>query len=231
MAADVGSFGMHRALADASRVRILDELREGPLDVPALADRIGLHPSTIRSHLDILSQAGMVTGGPEQRSRPGRPRILYQLVSGEPAPADGGYRLLAKILTSYLAGVSPEPAQAAEEAGSAWGRYLAERPPPFAKLSPEEATAKTVKLLADLGFSPEAVESEGERRILLHRCPFREAVETNQEVVCSVHLGLLKGALQEMGSPLEATKLEPLVTPSLCVAHLAASRRGAGQQN
>lgn len=222
MATDRGGVGMHRALADASRVRILEELGQGPLDVPELAGRLGLHPNTIRSHLDILGRAGMVTSSPEKRSRPGRPRVVYEAVPGNQASTEGGYRLLAKILTSYLAGVSPDAAQAAEEAGAAWGRYLVERPPPFAKLSPQEATAKAVKLLADLGFSPETADAEGDRRILLHRCPFQEAVETNQEVVCSVHLGLLRGALQEMGAPIEATRLDPLVGPSLCVAHLAA---------
>jgi hypothetical protein len=30
----------------------------------------------------------------------------------------------------------------------------------------------------------------------------------------------LKGALAEMGAPLEATRLEPFVEPTLCVAHL-----------
>jgi predicted ArsR family transcriptional regulator len=44
--------------------------------------------------------------------------------------------------------------------------------------------------------------------------------ESNQRVVCAVHLGMLKGALAEMGAPLQATRLEPFVEPTLCVAHL-----------
>ncbi|HEY8951402.1 MAG TPA: hypothetical protein VIP78_02435, partial [Candidatus Dormibacteraeota bacterium] len=61
--------------------------------------------------------------------------------------------------------------------------------------------------------------------ILLHRCPFREVAESNQQVVCAVHLGMLKGALTEMGAPLEATRLDPFVEPTLCVAHLGRGRR------
>ena len=224
MAVDAGTVAMHRALADVSRVRILEELKAGPLDVPALAQRVGLHPNTVRSHLDILSEAGLVSSGREKRERPGRPRVVFQVVAGlEPPGEGGGYRLLAKILASHLAGASPDPTAAAEDAGAAWGRYLIERPPPFAMLTPGQATEKVVQLLAELGFAPESTEAEAEPRILLHRCPFREAVETNQDVVCSVHLGLIKGALQEMGAPLEAARLEPLVTPTLCVAHLAAA--------
>ncbi len=222
MAIDASTVGMHRALADISRVRILEELKQGPLDVPTLAQRVGLHSNTVRSHLDILSEAGMVTSGPQKRGRPGRPRVVYQVVAGLEPPGEGAYRLLAKILASYVAGASPDPAAAAEEAGAAWGRYLTEKPAPFARLTPEQATAKVVQLLSELGFAPESTDAERESRILLHHCPFREAVETNQEVVCSVHLGLIKGALQEMGAPVEATRLEPLVKPTLCVAHLLA---------
>jgi Predicted transcriptional regulator len=77
-----------------------------------------------------------------------------------------------------------------------------------------------VELFDELGFMPEAVEESDERKILLHRCPFREVAESNQRVVCAVHLGMLKGALAEMGAPLQATRLEPFVEPTLCVAHL-----------
>ena len=75
-------------------------------------------------------------------------------------------------------------------------------------------------MFADLGFAPEASESQGRPQILLHPCRFREAVDANQEVVCSVHLGLLRRALGELGAPLDATDLKPFVEPSLCVADL-----------
>ena len=73
---------MHRALGDVSRVRILEVLKQGPLDVPTLSERVGLHPNTVRSHLEILGEAGMVTSGPEKRDRPGRPRVVYRAVAG-----------------------------------------------------------------------------------------------------------------------------------------------------
>ena len=219
----------HRALAETSRIRILEELRPGPLDIAGLSARLGLHPNTIRSHLEILVEAGMVAGAPEKRSRPGRPRVLFSLTENAPATEDGGYRLLSQILATHLAGSSPDPSRSAREAGEAWGEYLADRPPPFARLSAEEATGRVVELFTEMGFAPEAAGEGGSRRILLHRCPFREAVDSNQEVVCSVHLGLLAGALREMGAPLEAVRLEPRVAPSLCIAHLEAVPEGAAQ--
>ncbi len=55
-------------------------------------------------------------------------------------------------------------------------------------------------------------------------CPFVELARRHQEVVCPIHLGLIRGALAELGATTSATKLEPFVRADLCVAHLAAAR-------
>ena len=210
----------HKALGDVSRFRILEELRSrGRLDSRELGRLLGLHPNTIRSHVEQLIEAGLVRESLGPAAGRGRPRVLYEAVIDLVTPNESGYRLLAQILASYLATIE-QPQVVAESAGRAWGRFLTERPQPFAKVSAEEATQKVVRLFTDLGFMPEAVENKGGRKILLHRCPFRQVAESNQKVVCAVHLGMLKGALAEMGAPLEATRLEPFVEPTLCVAHL-----------
>jgi len=190
----------HKALADVSRFRILEDLRgRGPLDSRELGRLIGLHPNTAAGR--------------------GRPRLLYEAIAASASVQQVGYRLLAQILATYLAGTD-HPQVVAESAGRAWGSYLTEKPQPFTELSVDEATRKVVELFDELGFMPEAVEESDGRNILLHRCPFREVAESNQRVVCAVHLGMLKGALAEMGAPLQATRLEPFVEPTLCVAHL-----------
>jgi predicted ArsR family transcriptional regulator len=92
----------------------------------------------------------------------------------------------------------------------------------------EQATADLVRVLDEIGFAPEAVTSGRKRQVLLHHCPFREAAEQHREVVCSVHLGLMRGLLEESGAPLQAERLDPFVEPSLCVTHLAARAAKAG---
>ena len=214
------SLRTHKALSDVSRFRILEELRSGgPLDSRELGRRIGLHPNTIRSHVDQLIEVGLVRNMTAPAAGRGRPRVLYEAVADGEAAQQSGYRLLAQILASYLA-ISDRPQAVAESAGRAWGRYLTEKPQPFAGVSANEATGKVVQLFSELGFMPEAVQEADERKVLLHRCPFRELAESNQTIVCAVHLGMLKGALAEMGAPLQATRLEPFVEPTLCVAHL-----------
>ena len=71
---------LHRALSEPSRVRILEALREAeaPLDARELGTRVGLHWNTVRSHLRVLAEAGLVSARREERTRPGRPRLLYE---------------------------------------------------------------------------------------------------------------------------------------------------------
>lgn len=49
-----------RVIGDATRIRILDQLREGELSVTALSDRLGTSQQNVSKHLGILLQAGIV---------------------------------------------------------------------------------------------------------------------------------------------------------------------------
>lgn len=211
-------------LAGVSRAHLFETLRAAgePVSAADLADRIGLHLNTVRWHLDQLVEAGWATRETEARDRPGRPRLLYSALPGPESAGthrpDQGYQLLAEILAGYLASTADDPAVAAEDAGRAWGRYLIDKPAPFAHLTPADVTDRLVRLFADLGFEP-APSATGEQ-IVLHACPFREVATAHPEVVCSVHLGMMQGALVELGMPERAGRLEPLVTPCSCHVEL-----------
>lgn len=216
----------HRALAEVSRVRILEELQRSrrPLDAAEVAERVGLHQNTVRSHLEILRQAGMVGAESERRGTPGRPRLVYRATAATQAEEPTGFRLLAYILAGYLSASAADPSAVATEAGRAWGRYLVERPAPFARMTRQEALERVVELLDRLEFAPKLVQ-DGETRIDLHHCPFRDLAVAHPEITCAVHLGLIRGALAEMGAPIEGERLDPFVTPSLCVAHFEEAKR------
>lgn len=206
----------HRALADERRERIVEELRiaESGLDALELARRLGLHANTIRWHLGILADAGIVRSQPAARTTPGRPRIVYSL---EPEPTEHAadeHRLLATVLTGALAG-STDGSERAEDAGREWGRYLMARDP-LARTTDDEAVGEVVQLLDGQGFEP---ESQG-REIHMRRCPFHALAESQPEVVCAVHKGLMSGALSALGSELEVQGLDVFVRPDLCVARL-----------
>jgi len=212
----------HRALADPSRARILAELADaGPLDARELADLVDLHVNTVRVHVNALIEAGLVESETLPPQGRGRPRVAYRSTAA--AGDEGGrrYRLLAEILTALVARFGAEASEQLEEIGEAWGHYLVDSPPPYAQLSDEQAVERLVALLAEIGFQPKLEQQARGRQIQMRPCPFLELARSHQDVICPIHLGLIRGALAELGAKTRATKLEPFVRPDLCVARLA----------
>jgi predicted ArsR family transcriptional regulator len=208
---------LHRALGDERRVRIVDELRSARsgLDASELGKRVGLHANTVRFHLGVLADAGVVSSRAAERQTPGRPRVLYTL--SDRAARDGSeeYRLLATILAGTVSGLADGSARS-EQAGHAWGRYLVSRPLPLVQVSDGQAASAVADLLAQQGFEPEQADAE----IRMHRCPFHDLAETHPQIVCAVHRGLIAGALEELGSELEISELDVFPEPDVCIARL-----------
>ena len=63
------------------------------------------------------------------------------------------------------------------------------------------------------GFAP---EHEGDEQVRLTRCPLLEAAHRHPEVVCGVHLGIVRGALEEYGADPEGSDLLPFAEPGAC---------------
>ena len=218
-----------RALAADSRVALLDFLVAAgrPVDAAEAAEMLGLHRNTARVHLEQLAGAGLVERHSEDRSVPGRPRILYSAaehaatVAGVPSradrQADTDYRELARVLAAQLA-ATPDPAAAAEQAGRRWSATAGVERLPGGPLTATEAIGEVTAVMAGLGFEPVA----DERRILLRRCPFAELAREERAVVCGVHLGMLGHTFDALDSPVAVDRLDPLVQtdPLLCVVHL-----------
>jgi predicted ArsR family transcriptional regulator len=214
---------VHRALSSPVRGRIVELLAaDGPMDARDLADRMELHVNTVRAHLTVLVESELVASSPEERDRPGRPRLLYRATdtAGDRGGA-GGYRFLAEVLASHLAATADDPAGVAEQAGTAWGRFLVDAPAPFTSVDRQAAIKRVAELLDSLGFEPELDDRAPDApRILLRRCPFLQVAREHQDVVCSIHLGIMRGALSELGVDVEVRDLLPFAEPDLCVSHL-----------
>ena len=204
-------------------MRILEALQqaEAPLDARELGTRVGLHSNTARFHLRVLAEAELVFARREERSHPGRPRVLYE-AAAEPLDqrALASYRLLAQILASSLAGSERNPSARAEEAGQAWGAHLVRKPPPFTSISKQETIDEVVRLHEQFGFRPELRRAKSGQELVLKRCPFQEVATRYQTVICPLHLGLVRGALAELGTGVEADWLEPFAEPGACIGHL-----------
>ena len=222
-----GWAGMTARRTSARRGEVLAVLRAAaaPLGVAETAERVGVHPNTVRFHLDALVADGLVERHPQEPAGRGRPRTVYAPRPGMDRGGSRGYELLARMLLSRLAATGPEAPAAAREAGREWGRFLVGPPPPFNRPAPEESAARLVGLLDDLGFAPDPEGGPVPSRIRLRHCPFLELAEEYGQLVCPLHLALMQGALDELGAPLTATDLEPFAEPDACLAHLAPAPR------
>ena len=194
---------------ERQRQMILEALRSAGdgLDTGQLAECLELHPNTIRWHLGVLADGGLVQAVPERRHARGRPSIVHRLTGEGIASGRDEYRLLATMLTDVVAADGNGEARA-YEAGRRWGRHLQQAEP----------DASVVHLLDQEGFEAEQHGDQVEMR----RCPFYALAEGSPQVICTLHHGIVDGALEEAGSDQTVERLDPFVEPRLCVAHLTA---------
>jgi len=196
--------------------------RAEPLGVDEVAHHVGLHQNTVRSHLDLLVGSGYALRRNDTPRGPGRPRMVYEATGAPEGERD--YRLLAEVLAQHLLATAERPGEAAINAGRSWAALTGQRQHQGAaavaepQISEQAALSAVVRMLGDIGFAPE-LSADG-TFINLRRCPFRELAESNPDVVCGAHLGMIQGALAELGAPVSATRLIPMVQPDLCIATL-----------
>jgi predicted ArsR family transcriptional regulator len=207
------------ALASPPRRRLLELLRSAgePQDAHQLAAATGLHVSTVRFHLDVLRQAGLVVGRSQPRATAGRPRTVYSPLTS--AVPNSSWTLL-RLLATHLADTPRARANRAERAGMAWAAELGAGLDRRGDVGEREAAQVVTGLFAELGFDPELTVNEHGQQVRLRGCPFREAARANTEVVCSVHLGLMRGILARLGARSTTARLTPFVEPEVCLAHL-----------
>lgn len=205
-----------------TRREVLNVLRDTaePASIARIAERLGVHPNTVRFHLDVLVDNGQIERVEAARTGPGRPPQLFRAVSGMDPTGPRNYQALAGALVGGLANGS-DPEGNATAAGRAWGAGLAgadgSRPRTRA-----QALRHLTGVLDDLGFAPEppADDGGGDARIGLRHCPFLEQAKAHPQVVCRVHLGLMQGVVASTGAPVTVDRLDAFVEPDRCLAQL-----------
>jgi predicted ArsR family transcriptional regulator len=218
--------GVHAALASPIRSRLLELLRSDAAarDVHDLGQALGLHPSTVRFHLETLRRVGLVVRRSRAHDGLGRPRTAYAVPDGQ--PGRGEYQDLAGLLAAGLADTPDGRSARAEQIGEQWSRQLVDVRAPdgdaveeVEEVPVEEVAAQVSSLFERLGFAPEVLTPGRSSQIALRACPFRAVARDHPEVICAMHLGLLRGALTRLGTS-EASRLLPFVEPELCMVHL-----------
>ncbi|MFT8636736.1 MAG: helix-turn-helix domain-containing protein [Pseudoclavibacter sp.] len=229
---DEVSGGAETPLSPAA-ARVLSALRtlDAPATVAELGRVLGLHPTTVRFHLDRLAAAGLVALERSAEGRRGRPALRYRPLAaaqlGAHSTADPAvWRPMVEALAEMLDGEMPdgdahpgdgtarrgigtgaERARRAEAAGARWADELWAQD--RAGLLPE---------LARLGFSPERTPW-GAR---LRSCPFAAAAGRHPGTICAIHLGLAR-RLARHQSISGAVGLVPFAEPNACRLTFAAA--------
>ena len=210
-----------KALGDNTRYAIYLELARAPapLATAQIADTLGLHPNTVRPHLDRLRDVGLLEVVTDTQGAVGRPQHRYSLAPDAPSlgfepPA---FPVLARMLLRVAASAAVPAAEAVEAGREQGSAAAAVRPPGTC------AEALTQELTA-LGFDPAAVVDEDGATIAFTRCPFRELAEANPELVCSLHRGLVEGFAEARGDG-QVVAFHDIADRTPCQVEIATARR------
>ncbi len=174
-----------------------------PAGTDEMAQRLGMHPNGVRTHLERLCAAGLLVKSRKAQTR-GRPRDMWSVSAG--AEPGGSPPRAYGDLARWLARATPPTKtrlREVENAGREIGRELA-------PTDAESAEAALRDTLTGLGFQP-ALKRNGDGALCcrLDNCPYRNSVKENREVVCTLHLGISRGILDVIDPRAELTGFVP----------------------
>ena len=204
--------GVHAALASPVRRSLMARLGAATAAPTAaeLADHLAVHVTTVRFHLDQLERAGLVLATTDHTRRRGRPAVHYRAVDVDLATAR---EQMIDALAQAAAGAGSIE-ENARSAGRRWAEGVTARP--------GDARPALTDVLGRLGFKPEP----GDDVVRLRGCPFRSAARRTPQVVCQVHLGLVRAiaARADDGDRVHVG-LIPFAEPETCHLTLTTTTR------
>lgn len=228
---------------------VLDHLsaQAAPVSIGALSAMTGLHGNTVREHLDTLIASGLAAKEQALSQGRGRPAWLYFATDGAAATGAPEYAGLAAALAAYIHRTSDSPRGDGIAAGLEWGHQLAAdfgnggsgagadneasgagtHNGTTAQEQDPTAQEQTLSLLDELGFAPAVDTADDSMQVRLTRCPLLSAAHQYPDIVCGVHLGLVRGAMNTFGDQDSDSQLEPFAEPGACRLRLETPKPGA----
>jgi predicted ArsR family transcriptional regulator len=224
-----GQLALLKALGDNTRYAIYRELARSalPLSTAELATSLQLHPNTVRAHLERLRDVGILQMATDRqiatgrKNGVGRPQHRYVLsptarnFSLEAAP----WRNLARgLLTAASSGgLGADDLRAA---GAAQGSDDALRH--VAALHDTDVPSTLEALKADqsrMGFDPGISTNGDATTVTFTSCPFRDLAESQPDLVCGLHCGMVEGFVGQLGGQ-RVTEFHPLTDRTPCRVEL-----------
>jgi predicted ArsR family transcriptional regulator len=189
------------ALGDPTRFAIYRSVitAPAPLSASEVAHEFGLHRTVARSHLEKLTEAGLLKVSSRRNPRGGRPAKVY-------SPSEGRldiqlpprrYQSLAGLLVRLAARLNGRSAELAEEVGREVGREAVAGLPGGRHLPDGRLNLAAVSdLLDDQGCRPELIERrDGSVVVQVSNCLYLEVAREHPDIVCGLSTGMLCGLL------------------------------------
>ena len=198
---------LFKTLGDNTRYAIYLELARSPRPVTTaeIAETIGLHPNTVRPHLERMRDVGLVDVEVGGRGEIGRPQHRYAL--NPDAPSLGLEPPVMPVLARMVLSMAERLGAGPDDAASVGIDEGMRRAGPF-----RDAPSSLEAIVSDLdrlGFDPvvsdvgpgraDGVAVDGAAVIAFANCPFSDLAREHPDLVCSLHRGLVAGFVQEMG--------------------------------
>jgi predicted ArsR family transcriptional regulator len=189
-----------KALGDNTRYAIYLELARSarPLATADISESLGLHPNTVRPHLERMREAGLLDVEVGGRGDVGRPQHRYSIAPT--APSLGFEPPTMPVLARMVLSMAARLQASAEDAEAVGRTEGATRAQPY-----QQAPSTLEALVSDLdrlGFDPvvtDAADDPDAAVVAFSHCPFAELAAAHPELVCGLHRGLVAGFVAEMG--------------------------------
>lgn len=190
----VGDF---RGLTQPNRLRLLRALQRRPGQrVDELAEECGIPVNTVRDHLHVLEEEGLIRSETVRTQTRGRPPVVFHPVGADALPEPVRARIAqARTRGALLRAVTGAGSTTVEE-------------------SVHDQLDVLYEHLDDTGFEP--VIDEESLTVELTPCRFQSLIDADAGLVCSVHARLVGDVLSQVDGPLFVQRIEPFVTPHSC---------------
>ena len=191
-----------RGLTQPRRLQLLRAIQRVPgRRAGELASESGIPLNTVRDHLRVLEDEGLIRSETLQVGVRGRPPVVFHPVRDA---------------------VTNEAATARVEGAEARGRMLRavtkSDPVPLAPPAVRQLDV-LYEHLDDAGLEPAVDEST--LTFDLSPCRYHDMIDEDRALVCGVHARLVQDVLLHTDGPLKMAKLEPFVTAHHCRLRLA----------
>lgn len=201
-----------RGLTQPRRLQLLHTIQEMPgRSAGELAEQCGIPLNTVRDHVRVLLDEGLIRSENLTLGRRGRPPLVFHPVHDAASSTVASARVEGAISRGRML------------------RAMSREPPLGLEADALRQVDVLYEHLDDVGLNP--VVDEKALRFDLTPCRYHDLLDADQELVCGVHAQLVRDVLRHGDGPLEVESLEPFVTRHMCRLYLTRGNSRAAEND